>query len=583
MERKNNILNKIWRVTFFEKLSKTISNFTISEKVFFYILCIVFVASGLKMLNNVNRLFIVDVPANGGYLLEGIIGSPRFINPVLAVSDADHDLTALVYSGLLKVGPDNSLLPDLAKSYTVSDDAMTYTFTMKDTIYFHDGTKVTADDVLFTIQKIQDSAIKSPKRPAFYDVDVKKVGDNQIQFVLKKPYSPFIQNLTVGILPKHLWNSATSDQFPLSQYNIQPVGSGPYKINTMQTVTKDMFLIPTSYELTPFSQYTFGKPFIDTLTIHFYSDEKSLIDAYNNGDIEAMNSISPDSIPLIKDRKGTLIKTSPLPRTFSVFFNQNQSEALANKEVRQALNVALNRQKIVDEVLNGYGTPIYGPIPAGIIKNVPTTDMYNPDQAQSILTKAGWAKNKTTGIMEKKVSKTKTIQLEISISTLNSPDLVKAANMIKTDWESIGARVDIKEFEFGDLQQNVIRPRKFDALLYGIVTGRDMDFFAFWHSSQRNDPGLNISMYANSKVDKLLEDARKTLDPQKRMQDYSAFQDEVEKDSPAVFVYSPQFIYIVPDKIKNLNLGVITLPYERFLNINNWYIETNNLWKVFVH
>ncbi len=526
---------------------------------------------------------MMDVPANGGSLEEGIVGTPRFVNPVLAVSDADHDLTALVFSGLMKVDHDNSLIPDLARSFVISDDALTYTFTMRDDAYFHDGVKVTADDVLFTIQKIQDNAIKSPKRPAFYDVDVEKVGDNQIKFILKKPYSPFLQNLTVGILPKHIWNNASAEQFPLSQYNINPIGSGPYKVNKVQTVQKNMLLIPTYYDLKPFNKYTFGRPFIDKVVIHFFNDEKSLIDAYNNGDIEAINSISPDSIPEINQRTGTVVKTSPLPRTFAVFFNQNQSDVLALKEVRQALNVAVNRQEIVDEVLNGYGMPIYGPIPAGLINSEKAQDIFNPDQAINILTKAGWSKNKTTGIMEKKVSKTKIIKLEISISTLNSPDLVKAAEIVKADWETIGARVDIKQFEFGDLQQNVIRPRKFDALLYGIVTGRDMDFFAFWHSSQRNDPGLNISMYANSKVDKLLEDARKTLDTNSRMQKYIAFQNEVEKDLPAVFIYSPQFIYIVPDKIKNLSLGVITLPYERFLNINNWYIETNNLWKVFVH
>jgi peptide/nickel transport system substrate-binding protein len=108
-----------------------------------------------------------------------------------------------------------------------------------------------------------------------------------------------------------------------------------------------------------------------------------------------------------------------------------------------------------------------------------------------------------------------------------------------------------------------------------------MDFFAFWHSSQRNDPGLNISMYANSKVDKLLEDARKTQDVSVRMEKYKAFETEVRKDVPAVFLYSPEFIYITPDKVKEVSIGVITLPYERFLNINNWYIETNNLWKFF--
>jgi peptide/nickel transport system substrate-binding protein len=184
--------------------------------------------------------------------------------------------------------------------------------------------------------------------------------------------------------------------------------------------------------------------------------------------------------------------------------------------------------------------------------------------------------------MTKKISKNKTIELSVTISTLNSNDLVKTANLVKSDWEKIGAKVEIKQFDYGDLQQNIIRPRNFEALLYGEVVGRDMDFFAFWHSSQRNDPGLNISMYANAKVDKLLEDARKTLDNSVRVEKYKNFASEVENDDPAVFLYSPEFIYITPAKINGLSLWSVTLPFERFLNINNWYIETNNLWKFFL-
>jgi peptide/nickel transport system substrate-binding protein len=232
--------------------------------------------------------------------------------------------------------------------------------------------------------------------------------------------------------------------------------------------------------------------------------------------------------------------------------------------------------------LGGYGRTLDGPIPDGLMdNNQSSSNEYSIDAAENILLKAGWIKNTSTGIMEKKISKTKTIKLAITISTLNSPDLIKAAELIKSDWEKIGAIVDIKQFEFGDLQQNIIRPRKFEALLYGMVIGRDMDFFAFWHSSQRNDPGLNISMYANSKVDKLLEDARKTSNISTRIDKYKSFESEIKKDIPAVFLYSPEFIYIIPNRVKGSSIGTITLPYERFLNINNWYIETNNLWKIF--
>lgn len=583
-EKIKKILNIKWEVELFRKLSKIISKFSLSEKVFFYIICSVLIVSGLIILKNANESLMVNVPTNGGFIKEGIIGSPRFVNPVLAVSDVDHDLTVLIYSGLMKVLSDNSLKTDLAEKYEISEDGLEYTFTLRDNIYFHDGIKITTDDIEFTINKIQDSKIKSPKRPGFYDVKVEKIDNKIIKFILKKPYSPFLENLTIGILPKHLWGNLNSEQFPFSQYNVEPIGSGPYKISKMETLKKNMLLIPTYYELTPFNKYSLGEPFINKLIINFYNDEKTLIEAYNKGDIESINSISIENISNIKKQKNSEVKVSTLPRVFALFFNENNSEILANKEVRNALDIAVNREKIVNEILGGYGKSISGPIPSGLLNKgqVNNEQIYNLEEAKNILTKAGWVNSTSTNSWEKKIDKNKKIELSIVISTLNSPDLVKVAEYVKSDWEKLGVKVEIKQFEFGDLQQNIIRPRKFEILLYGEVVGRDMDFFAFWHSSQRNDPGLNISMYANSKVDKLLEDARKTQDIESRTEKYIAFEEELKKDTPAIFLYSPSFIYITPNKIKGLEINTITMPFERFLNINKWYIETNNLWKIFL-
>lgn len=582
-EKIKKVINQKWEVELFQKLSGLIKNFSISEKFFFYALSIIMLLSGLTILNGVNKTMSVDVPTSGGYLKEGIVGSPRFVNPVLAVSDVDHDLTSLVYSGLMKTSKDNTVVVDLAENYDISSDGLIYTFTLKDNVYFQDGIKVTADDIEFTINKIQDSTIKSPRRPGFYDVKFEKINDKQVRFILKKPYSPFLENLTIGILPKHLWDNLSSDQFPLSQYNVEPIGSGPYKVTQMQTLQKNMLLIPTYYELSASDKYNDHKPFIGKLIINFYKDEKSLIAGYNNGDIESVNSISPEKITDLKIHSDSKIETTSLPRVFAVFFNQNQSEVLGYKEVRQALNLAVDRNEIVKNVLSGYGKPLFGPVPNGLIDNNSTENPNSDiDSAIKILTKNGWVLSSSTGIMEKKISKKKTVQLIITISTLNSDDLVKTAELVKHDWEQIGAKVEINQYDFGDLQQNIIRPRKFEALLYGEVVGRDMDFFAFWHSSQRNDPGLNISMYANTKVDKLLEDARKIADTESRIKKYIAFSNEVENDIPAVFLYSPEFIYIIPNKIKGVSEWNITLPFERFIDISDWYIETNNLWKIFL-
>lgn len=581
-EKIKQTLNKRWEIPGAETVSKTFGTFSIAEKIFFYTICAIFVISGIFLLGKVNDSLKVDVPANGGYLTEGIVGSPRFVNPVLAVSDVDKDLTSLVYSGLLRASATGELSLDLAKSYEVSENDLEYTFTLKDNIYFQDGEKITADDVEFTINKIQDSTMRSPKRPNFYDIKVEKINENQIKFILKKPYSPFLENLTVGIIPKHIWNNLDTDQFALSQYNVEPIGSGPYKVTKMETLKKNMLLVPTYYELTPFGKGGINKPFIDKLIIRFYRDEESVVSAYNKGEIESINSISPDKMLSIKKQNSSSIKTTPLPRVFAVFFNQNQNEILSYKEVRTALNLAVDRERIVKEVLGGYGKSLNSPIPNGLLgENSDTSTVFDLDKASSTLAKAGWIKNASTTIWQKKKDKKTTTELSISIATLNAPDLTKTAEIIKENWEKLGAKVEIKQFELGDLQQNVIRPRKFDALLYGEVIGRDLDFYAFWHSSQRNDPGLNVAMYTNSTVDKLLEDARKTLDTASRIDKYKKFEAEVMKDIPAIFLYTPDFIYVTPNKVKNNDLGIITLPFERFININNWYIETNKLWKVF--
>jgi peptide/nickel transport system substrate-binding protein len=580
-EKTKQILNKKWGVEFSKNLSQIIKNFSISEKIFFYSIVIIFIISGLTILQKINNSISIQVPTNGGIIKEGIIGSPRFVNPVLAISDVDHDLTYLVYSGLMKATSDNSLIPDLAESYSISEDGLIYSFILKDNIYFHDGKKVTTDDIEFTINKIQDSTIKSPKRAVFYDVRVEKVDEKHINFILKKPYSPFLINLTVGILPKHLWQNLNSEQFPLSQYNVEPIGSGPYKISKMETQKKNMLLVPTYYELIAFNQYALNRPFIDKIIIKFYLDEESLIDGYNKKEIESINSISPEKISDIKIQKDSTINTSALPRIFAIFFNQNQSEILSNKEVRKALDIAIDRENIVKEVLYGYGKAINYPIPVNILNKEIEPVATATEKAINILEKAGWSINASTSIMEKKINKI-SVPLKIVISTLNSPDLVKTAELVKNDWQKIGVEVEINQFDFGDLQQNIIRPRKFDALLYGEVIGRDMDLYAFWHSSQRNDPGLNIAMYTNATADKLLEEARKTNDINERIDKYNKFSEELSNDIPAVFLYSPDFIYINKNKIKNLSLGNLTLPFERFLNVNNWYIETNTLWKMFI-
>ncbi len=576
-EKLKNILNKKWSLPLEGKLSRVISSFSLAEKTVFTFFTVLLSITGLILLFQVNKLFLVEVPDYGGTLTEGVIGTPRFINPLLATSDIDKDLTTLVYSGLLKVNVYGGLTNDLAESYTISDDGLTYTFTLRDNIYFQDGIRVTSDDVVFTVEKAQEAALKSPREASFAGVKVERIDDKNVSFTLKQAFSPFIQNLTLGILPRHIWKDVSNEEFAFSQFNTKPIGAGPYGIDS---ITYSGSGLPSEYHLKAFKKYSLGEAYITQLVIKSYQNEKEEISAYKDGDIDSLHSISPKDLPQIKLSDDEVV-LSPLPRIFGVFFNQNVAPVLVYKEVRSALETATDKDAIVKSVLGGYGTSIDSPIPvkqvSGNISS--TTSEERVAKAQLILTKAGWKQN-SSGIFEKK-DKTSTVTLSFSISTGNATELKEAAYLLQQQWQKIGAIVEVKIFEIGDLNQNIIKPRKYDALLFGEIVGRDNDLYPFWHSSGRTTPGLNIALYTNLKADKALENIRATVDPSEQKTYFDTLNKEIKNDIPAVFTYSPYFIYIVPKTVKNVSLGTLTEPKDRWANVNEWYIETNNVWQIF--
>jgi peptide/nickel transport system substrate-binding protein len=551
------------------------NSFSITEKTIFLIFAGLFIVAALSLAYKVNERYLVEVPSSGGELVEGILGTPRFINPLLAISDADRDLTSLVYSGLLKATPSGDFIPDLALRYSISDDGLEYDFVLKDDVTFSDGEPVTADDIVYTITKAQDATLKSPRRVNWEGVTVEKVSDNELIFKLKQSYAPFVSNLTIGILPKHIWKNIEGDQFTFNIANINAVGSGPYKI---ESVDKNGDGIPTKIVLESNPDYILGKPYIEKFIFKFYGSQNDLIGSLKNGSIEGGGNIGPEVADSIPNSK--IILKTPLTRVFGIFFNQNEKEILAHKEVRKALDLVINRQDVIENVLHGYGTPLNGPLPSKGTASTTDSASSTIALAQKILEKGGWKKNPETGIYELK-TKSSTSILSFSLSTANIPELVNSARIVEETWKSLGAEVDVRIFEPSDLNQSVIRPRKYDSLLFGLVIGRTPDLYPFWHSSQRNDPGLNIAMYTNAKVDKLLETMRTATDETKIAESYESFEKEIANDTPAIFIWSPDFIYALPKRLHGVELGEITTPSDRFLSVSDWYINTDRIWRVF--
>ncbi len=530
-----------------------------------------------------NNNFLTEIPATGGSLREGIIGLPRTINPVLAITDVDKDISSLVYSGLMKYS-NGQFIPDIAKSYSVSENGLTYTFILRDDVNFQDGTPLTTNDIVFTIQKIQEITLKSPRRPDWTNVTINRISDYEIQFILKQPYAPFLTNTTIGIIPKHIWGKLTDNEFIFSSYNMEPIGSGPYKINS---VNKDSESIPTEISLTTWNKYYGEKPFIKNINFIFYADENKVIEALKNNEIDSIPAISAQSAAKISPDQNSAYKivSQPLPRIFGVFFNQNQNSVLADKVVRHALDLAIDRQNIVDSVLFGYGIPITGPIPTiESIKPLEKKDSLATTSSQIIeamnyIENNGWKKNQA-GIYEKN-TKGSSQKLSFTLYTADTPDLKQTADILKNYWGQFGAEVEVKIFESNDLYQNIIRPRKYDALLFGEHIGKDRDLYAFWHSSQRNAPGLNVAMYTNSKTDALLESIRTTSDSKNQMEKYNELANIIKQDLPAIFIYSPNFIYAIPKTLHDINLGIITTPSDRWNSVESWYIVTEKVWKWF--
>ncbi len=570
-------------VSLINDANRTVRSFSASGRVLFIFFSGLLVLSAVGLLYILNASLLVTVPAHGGSLTEGIIGAPRFINPVLAISDSDRDLTALVYSGLLRARPEGGYIPDLAENYTISPDGKTYTVVLRKNAIFQDGTPVTADDVVFTIAKTQDAVLKSPERADWSGVTVQKVDANTLTFTLSQAYAPFIDNLTLGILPEHLWQDVSDDEMSYSTLNNKPVGSGPFAVTG---VTYTASGVPASYELSAFSHYTLGQPYLDHITLRLYQKEDAVVTALKSGEIESASGISPESLATFD---GHAVDRSPLNRVFGVFFNQNQSEVLRDATVRDALNSAINRDDLVAKVLGGYGVPLTGPIPPDVLPNIHSgaTATSSTDalalKARETLINAGWQAGpggylqKTTGSGKS----TKTTTLAFSLATGDVPELRAAAEYVRAAWQKAGADVTVQVYNQGDLSQNVIRPRKYDALLFGEVLGRELDLFAFWDSSQRIDPGLNIALYANAAADKTLEQLRQTSDDGTRATLFAQFTADVTADTPAVFLYAPDFVYSVPNDLAGVTLGRIETPSDRFLSAYHWYRETDHVWPFF--
>ena len=540
------------------------------------------------------------IPVMGGDYIEGAVGSIKYINPLYSsVSDLDSDLTELVYSSLFKRNGNAELINDLAEGYEVGQDGKTYTIKVRSDAVWHNGSSLTTDDIIFTFEAIKNIKYKSPLRAVFTGVEISKIDDKTVQFNLAEPYAAFLDLLNFGILPQELWQQIEPTSASLAELNLKPIGSGKYKFKSL---VKDKSGNIRTYILTRNESYYGQKAYIDNVSFKLFGNLQEAVSALNNSLINGISYLPEQDKKQVVAQDSLNFYNLNLPKLSAIFFNSKSGLALMDKRVRQALAYAIDKNKIVDVVMDGNARVIDGPIlPNSFAYNsgIKKYD-YNTATSSRLLEAAGWKTAEITAAdltqaNENLASKDEAIKkqaeakikmgvgkwlikdnnyLTITLTTVDNREYARAAELIAKFWQDINVKTEVNLVPANQIQVDVIKSRKFDALIYGEITGADPDPYAFWHSSQIGQSGLNIADYTNKEVDKLLEDGRLSSDVKARQEKYKKFQEIIAEDEPAIFLYSPNYTYIQSKKIKGFNIKSIILPSDRFSDIDRWYINT---------
>jgi len=547
---------------FFYQILKSLTK---TEKVFLYASVAIFLASSVLWLAYFINKNTTPVPVESGSYAEGVIGQPKFINPIISNTDTDRDLAQITYSDLT----------DLIDHYNVSPDGKTWNVFLKSDLLWSDDKPLTSDDVIFTIETIQDPEARSPIFTTWQGIIVNRISELEIEFTLRNEYVFFLDNLKdLKVVPKHIFGSIPSSNLKLSNYNLEPVGSGPYKY-VSYSLRNDGFITEYNFAINP--NYAGKKAYIKNISIKFFQGAEELISSFNSRKIDGFGNLSPKNIEKIKlSNKLTELK---MPRYYAIFLNQNMNEALKDKNVRRALDIATDKNKLINEVLNGKAEVVDQPI-TSTIEGYKDMDLENfsIEKATEILEKGGWLINQDTGIREKKAGKN-TIKLELQLIVPQIQFLTDAADLIKNDWEKIGIKLDLIKLNPNDINEDVIKNRNYQMLIFGNILKNNPDIFSFWHSSEKFYPGLNLSLFENKKTDEAIENIRKESDPEKRISEIGDLQEVITGEQPAVFLFSPYYLYISIKNLGGLDGRSLVTPSDRFKNINEWYLETSRVLK----
>ncbi len=534
-----------------------------------FILFFVFIFSFI-LISFLSDKYLIEVPASGGNIDEIVISSNvRYINPVIASTRAEKDLLPLIYSPILKRGKNNNIVSNIA-DVSVYDDKKTYLLKIKKNIHFSDGTLLTADDIIFTIKKIQDPLLKSPLQTEFLNLQYNKIDDFNLELKLKKEYAQFEDTLThLYVLPKKQWIKVNPEIFHLSSLNLHPIGSGPFVINKIS-------LLPTGQvsKITLNQNKFFFKdkrPYLDSINFLFFQnieDYKNSLEYSNKNNIKNISGISKININEIANKtvydqySVNLLSTAKI---YALFF-KNDNVFLKNNDLKQLIINNIDNEKITNQVFGNFAKPVNG-----IYTDAKKNDNKKIDNEQIIknLEKNGWSLKNNILYDDKQ----KTVTLNLTI--VNSDEIKLLANEIKKSLKKIGIQIKIVSLNPNVFLDSAIRERKFDILLSGYQTSLSkQNLFQLFHSSQIFDPGLNILSVDDKKIDKLIEKLRLIITNEEREKILSELNEKILEKKVFVPLYNPYYTYITDYRLKGFDTKIANEQQNRFDNIQYWYVKT---------
>src|SRR5687767_2990316 len=506
--------------------------------------------------------------AFGGVYVEGVAGVPQYLNPLLATTNVDQDVTRLAFSGLTRFDRNGAIVPDLAATFDVDAEGRAWTFIVRPDAFWHDGKEVTADDVAYTVGLVQDRAYVGPFGEAFRGVTVERVDRKTVRFTLPDVYGPFAESTTLPILPAHILGSVTYAELIRQPFNLRPIGTGPFKVSEVDARQ----IVLTRHDQFHRTRPARSRAYLDRMILRFYRDSSEALAALARGEIDGTGGLNSVDAERARTLKSVNLYSLPTNDFTAAFMNMRPDKALfRDRVVRQAVATAVDRGRVLQVSADGRGTVADEFVPPGswaYVRDV-TRYAHSAAEARAMLDAADWKDHDGDGIRDKG-----TVALKFTITTSDEPARIAAAQQIASDLEGVGMRVDVTTVPFAELVDKVARQRAFDMLLVGITTGTDPDPYAFFHSSQARDPGYNFSGYSTLPMDRSLEAARRTYDQAKRRELYAGVFQQIAAEVPVLFLYFADYLYAQHRSVSGLKVAPVSEPTARFWDVEDWYVKS---------